>query len=152
MDPGRGGGVYPPLPLPRVAPGAVAIGHHPCHVEAEAGIESLRVLAGAERDVRDRRIRFGLAQACQRQLAADALPVQRALDHAPAEAGAATATACDAAARDDAAVALDDLEGKVHRLHEQDRKRSKSLRSSAAKNVGTLLSKIDRQALASVGR
>jgi hypothetical protein len=32
------------------------------------------------------------------------------------------------------------------------RKRSKSLRSSAAKNVGTLLSKIDRQALASVGR
>lgn len=125
LDPGSrgsraGGGLDPPLHLHGVDPGAVAIGHDPRHLEAQASIEALGVLAGAERDALDRGIRFGLAQASQRQFAAQSLPVQRALHHAPAEAGTAVAASRQAATGHDAAVALDDLECAVHGLFAQE--------------------------------
>lgn len=120
MDPGRCGGLDPPLHLHGIDPGAVAIGNDPRHLEAQASIEALGVLAGAERDALDRGIRFGLAQACQRQFPAQSMPVQRALYHAPAETGTAVAASRQAAAGHDAAISFDDLECTVHGLFLQE--------------------------------
>lgn len=148
MDPGRGGGLHPPLHLHRVDPGAVAIGYHPCHLEPQTGVEPLGVLAGAERDAGDGRICFSLVQACQRQFTADAAPVQRALDHAPAEAGAPIAAAQQATTGHDAAIALDDLECTVRGLFAQEAFKVAAL---FGREIGGYVAVEDRQAGAGIG-
>lgn len=120
MDGTGAGALELPLHFHGVDPGTVAIAHHTCHLEAETGIEALGVLAGTERDAIDRGIHFGLAQARQRQFAAQSMPVQRALHHAPAETGTTIAASRQAATGHDAVVALDHLEGAVHGLLTQE--------------------------------
>lgn len=148
MDPGRCGGLDPPLHLHGIDPGAVAIGNDPRHLEAQASIEALGVLAGTERDALDRGIRFGLAQACQRQFPAQSMPVQRALYHAPAETGTAVAASRQAAARHDAAISLDDLECTVHGLFLQEAPKVAAL---FGREVGGHVAVENRQAGAGIG-
>ncbi|MNV00997.1 putative deoxyribonuclease RhsC [compost metagenome] len=91
----------------RIQAGAVTIGHDPGHPEAVRGVEIPGVLAGAQSQAaHPKRVRTFRPRL--RQGIAQALAVQRPVDHAPAEGRGVRVDPHQAAARDDPAMALDD--------------------------------------------